>query len=190
MKGPKIPLERARRLAEQIVAEFRPYCERVQIVGSVRRNRPMVGDVELLYIPRWERQPKPGRLPGFDDEFVTVNHADRALLAWIEQGRIAKRLNERGHATWGIFNKYAIARKSGIAVDFFQARRGNWWTSLVCRTGGKQNNIRIARAAERRGWEWKPFAGFRTPEGIIEPKSEAEVFELAGLEYLEPEARP
>jgi DNA polymerase/3'-5' exonuclease PolX len=45
-------LDIARRLAEAIQAEIESACEYVQIVGGVRRNKSICGDVELLVIPR------------------------------------------------------------------------------------------------------------------------------------------
>lgn len=48
----KYPVALAFRLANEIADALRPGCERLAIVGSVRRNREMVKDVELLVCPK------------------------------------------------------------------------------------------------------------------------------------------
>lgn len=50
--GLKVPFADALHIAEQLVADLRPVCERVKVVGSLRRKRPQVGDVEILLEPR------------------------------------------------------------------------------------------------------------------------------------------
>ena len=43
----KISLVQAAPLAEKIKAALAPGCERIEIVGSVLRRKPEVGDIEL-----------------------------------------------------------------------------------------------------------------------------------------------
>ena len=47
----KIELAEAHRLAEKIVALVSPAMDRVEIAGSIRRKKPVVGDIELVGIP-------------------------------------------------------------------------------------------------------------------------------------------
>lgn len=44
-------LELARNLANQVVAKLNPYCRRIEIAGSIRRNKTMVRDIDLVLIP-------------------------------------------------------------------------------------------------------------------------------------------
>ena len=39
-------------LAQDLAAEVAPYCARVQVAGSIRRERPDVRDLELVVVPR------------------------------------------------------------------------------------------------------------------------------------------
>ncbi len=50
----RIALERAQPVAEQIVKLLEPHCEvgKVEIVGSIRRLRPWVHDIDLVLIPK------------------------------------------------------------------------------------------------------------------------------------------
>lgn len=42
----------ARRLADQLVTRFAPYCERVEIAGSLRRHRETVHDIDMVIVPQ------------------------------------------------------------------------------------------------------------------------------------------
>jgi DNA polymerase (family 10) len=44
-------LMRAKIIADEIIKKIAPYCERVEIAGSIRRHRPFVHDVDLVVIP-------------------------------------------------------------------------------------------------------------------------------------------
>lgn len=47
-----IPLERAEGIARRIEREIRPLVDFSQVVGSVRRKVPQVGDIELVVLPK------------------------------------------------------------------------------------------------------------------------------------------
>jgi len=44
-------LKRARAIAEKLVEKLAPYCERIEIAGSIRREKAEVGDIEVVAIP-------------------------------------------------------------------------------------------------------------------------------------------
>lgn len=49
-------LSAARDVAEAFARLIAPYCERLDIAGSIRREKPHVKDIEIVTIPRHERQ--------------------------------------------------------------------------------------------------------------------------------------
>ena len=53
-KGQKRPYEQVMPIAQHIVEALRPFCEngRIEIAGSLRRGRQMVGDIEICAIPK------------------------------------------------------------------------------------------------------------------------------------------
>lgn len=161
-------LEKARAIAEELKGLLEPVCNRITIAGSIRRQKPDVGDVELLVIPR-------------------ANYLDRLLYELMMKNILAMRLNKRGSRTYGPKNKLMVNIPSGIGVDIFSTDEKCWWVSLVVRTGGKVTNQRIAVAAIKKGWHLKAYgSGFSTPQGDIVCRSERDVFEFVGLRYLEP----
>jgi len=164
-----------------------PVCERWIVAGSIRRRRPMVGDVEILYIPRFgDRQV---------DLFTvaSMSLADDAIESMLRSGLLAKRASRTGVFAWGDKNKLAVHQASGIGVDLFAATEATWWNALVCRTGGAESNKRIASRAIARGYHWNVYGpGFtQAATGEVVPmESEEAVFEFVGLEYEEPWDRP
>ena len=44
----------AKRLADQLLAELSPVCERIEIAGGVRRQKPECHDIELVAVPKTE----------------------------------------------------------------------------------------------------------------------------------------
>ena len=179
---PKFPRAEAIAVARIIVDFLKPFCERLIVAGSLRRRRTAVGDVEILYVPKYSAEPD-----GLFDT-VRVNCVDRRLEQMLQCGTISKRLNTLGSETWGERNKLARHTTSQIPVDLFEATTSNWFNYLVCRTGSAANNTRIASAAQAKRWKWHPYAaGFTDHQGnSVRVESEQDVFRLAGLPYLEP----
>lgn len=168
-------LARARSIAEELKALLAPECQRITIAGSIRRRKPVVGDIELLVIPKY--------LGGVDqlDEEIKKLMAERLL---------GYRRNTRGSIAYGPKNKLLVHLPSGIGVDVFSTSEDCWWVSLVVRTGGEITNRRIATAAIRKGWHLQVYGhGFSTPRGDVVCRSEEEVFRAVGLPYLEPWGR-
>ena len=167
--------EEALQVAETLKFLLETVCERIEIAGSLRRQRPEVGDIELLVIPK---------------RLGEVDYLDLFVKSMIASGVLDYRRNKRGSPMYGPQNKYLIHVVSGIAVDIFSTTEEAWFVALVIRTGPKESNIAIATAAQRKGWRLKAYGdGFDTPNGPLRCHSEREVFERVGLPYLEPEDR-
>lgn len=179
----KFPRAVALAVAAELCRELRPYTARLIVAGSLRRRKAEVGDVEILFVPRF--------LEYRDGLFETGfgNLAEGAIKRLLLLDLIRPRLNVKGRRAWGPENKLAVHVASGVPVDFFQASARNWWTLLVNRTGSKENNERICNAAIARGLKWNPYRGFedrRSGELLFIPDSEQSVFARAGLPWLEP----
>lgn len=169
-------------VARELCRALEPVTTRLIVAGSLRRRKPTVGDVEILFIPRTERRPVD--LIHSEDFDLASERIDELLSG----GILEMRPNVTGGTSWGGKNKLAVHVATGIPVDLFTASEANWWNYLVCRTGPLESNKRIAEAAQAKGWKWNPYgAGFSGSMGAKHVvTSEAEVFEFAGLPYREP----
>ncbi|GAH36680.1 unnamed protein product, partial [marine sediment metagenome] len=45
-------LERARVIANIVVKAIAPYCQKIEVAGSIRRRKPIVKDIDLVVIAR------------------------------------------------------------------------------------------------------------------------------------------
>lgn len=188
----KWPREVALGAARDLLRYLKPFCARVKVCGSLRRKRPEVGDVEIVYISRTLPWPDPTTLFAEEQPVAVVDHALELL---VRLHVIERRLNVHGSPAWGPLNKLARHRATGVPVDFFATEETRWANTVVCRTGPGDFNTRLASRALEIGWSWnmggEGFTRTSGPDkGTVRPmKSERDVFAFVGLEYLEPEDR-
>jgi hypothetical protein len=65
-----IPLAEAQRIADAVLMDLQPHCERIQVAGSVWRQKPEVGDLELGAIPKMA----PGGHFGSEPQNMLLRH--------------------------------------------------------------------------------------------------------------------
>ena len=167
-------LERAKAIAEELKRLLAPTCDWIEIAGSIRRQKPEVGDIELLCIPKY---------------IAGVDQLDREIGALFIQGILEFRLNKLGSRVYGPKNKLLRHVESGIGVDVFSTTEECWPVALVVRTGGEKTNKEIASRALEKGMRFHAYGrGFTLPDGKCELicHSEADVFKAVGLAYKEP----
>jgi len=46
-----VELELARKIASEVIKRLSPYCQRIEVAGSIRRRKPRVNDIDLVLIP-------------------------------------------------------------------------------------------------------------------------------------------
>lgn len=149
-------LERAQAIAEEVIKRLEPYCSRIEVAGSVRRQKPVVNDIDIVLIPSdpWNLEP-----------------AIEALGPVVLGGGKLKRV---------IYN--------GVQLDFYFATPETWATLLLIRTGSKENNIRLATLAKKRGWHLAASGDglFNETAKRIAGDSEESIYEALGIPYQEP----
>lgn len=186
----KIPNGIARTLAESLRVHFLHVCEPgfLEVVGSLRRCKPMVGDIELLFVPKVE----PVKTGLFAEDVVTRNLAEQLIEDMLQRNALTKRLNVSGGiSSWGPLNKHSVHVETGIPVDLFATTKENWWVSLVIRTGSKETNLKLTTGAQKLGRTLNAYGRGITDEygNVIAATSEQHVFELCNVPYLEPHQR-
>jgi DNA polymerase/3'-5' exonuclease PolX len=118
-------LENADLVAADLRVWLEPVCARIEVVGSVRRRRPRVGDVDLLAVER--------RSGGLLDRLIQLSFDELVHI------------RPRDGATLRIVHVH-----SGIPVDVHLATLDAWAHALVMRTGGKEFLSRLREAAVAR----------------------------------------
>lgn len=41
---------KAQKIAYEVVAQLQPFCSKIEVAGSIRRHRPVVHDIDLVYV--------------------------------------------------------------------------------------------------------------------------------------------
>lgn len=172
--------------ADEIVELITPYCDKVEVAGSIRRQKTEVSDIEIIYIPKYDEDL---RLGLFNDKPQMLSSNFRIYLQTAPDFK--RRLNKLGHTTFG--GKIQLMfYKNKYPVDFFATTQEGWAITKLLRTGSKEFNIFIINEALLNGYkisvENNCLEKLDTKE-FIYPKTELEIFEILGLDYLEPEQR-
>lgn len=121
-------LERAKAIADEVVKRLSPYCTKIEVAGSVRRQKPTVRDIDIVLI-------------GSDFWNLT-----REILAVDSRDPYVPLPSRVTSVKLRRINYY------GTQVDLYFATEGTWATLLLIRTGSKENNIRLCTIAKKRGW--------------------------------------
>src|ERR687885_1649455 len=115
------PLADAECIAAAIVADLAPSCARIQVAGSVRRRKEVVGDIEIAAIPRYA----PAGL--FGD--CTAN------LLWEHLHASDTYRFTKGDHPAGRHYQLSLPMHADVQLDLFLARPDNWGLTLLVRTG-------------------------------------------------------
>lgn len=173
---PRFAWANAAPIATEIARALKPACERICIAGSLRRGKATVGDVEIVYVPKFEER----NVDLFFTKFYSLT--DDVIARLMAAGTLAKRKNVNGSEVYGQRNKLMLHPASGIPVDLFATTAEAWFNYLVCRTGPAEQNTLIAMKAQARGWKWHPYKEGFTRDGLLEwVGSEKAVFDFVGL---------
>jgi DNA polymerase/3'-5' exonuclease PolX len=172
----------ARGIAELFVNDIKDTCEQIEIVGSLRRQKYAVNDIDIIVIPRFIQE---------DDETlfgepVQTNLLDRRLSQFCFKGTLSLEAN-------GPKIKRFIKSVDGedVPIDIYISNKDTWWTLMLIRTGSKNNNIMLARRAIELHMQLKADGnGLLSPGGSIIPIGcEEHIFEHLNLPYRIPEDR-
>jgi len=166
-------LEEALKIATHHKNRLSPFCDRIEIAGSIRRQKPEVKDIEIVCIP-------------------TKVQARFGLyeVRWVPHNGFVSLVNSlekiKGEPT-GKYTQRILPE--GINLDLFMATPDNWGLILAIRTGSAQfSHMKLAVGWARRGY--KSRNGVLVRNGRIIPvREERDLFSLIGLPWMDPEDR-
>jgi DNA polymerase (family 10) len=149
-------------LAREIERRLRevPGVQRVAIAGSIRRCKETIGDADLLVVAKDPDQVM--------DAFVSMPEVDY--------------VHGKGHT------KSSVKLHMGIDVDLRVVEEASFGAALCYFTGSKAHNVALRRIAQDKGLKLNEYGLFRG-ERAIAGRTEEEVYEALGLEFIPPELR-
>jgi DNA polymerase/3'-5' exonuclease PolX len=171
-------LEEAKKIAEKYLDLLKPYCWRIEIAGSIRREKPEVKDIEIVVL-----------LSEFDSDFDSVDHQiPRDLVGFCYEVNKLKKV--KGEPT-GKYTQRILPE--GINLDLFMANERNWGLIFAIRTGSAEFSHKVLA----NGWV---RAGYKSVNGmlrqnispykeIVDVREEQDLFDLIGVPYIEPNQR-
>lgn len=139
-KDKKYSIQFALKVADDLVCKLAPYCEKIQVVGSIRRERKMVGDVEILCIPNkvyigndlFHKKTEPKNMW----EFVKIVNSMEKVKGNASTGKYFQRIHE-----------------SGIKIDIFTALPETWGVQKMIRTGPADFSKQMVTDIKARGYQ-------------------------------------
>jgi len=164
-------LDQAYTYGSHVIDALAPYCDRIQMAGSIRRRKPHVSDIEIVCIPSQD----PADL--FGSERAVSHGFIRAVDCWPSL---------RGQPT----GRYTRRRLPwGIDLDLFIAEPSNFGYILALRTGSAAWNKRVLIPAIKRSGHTCLDGHIYRAGRLIPVREEPELFSLARIKYLAPSQR-
>lgn len=183
----RMPILEAVAVAHEVMSLLYPVVERIEVVGSIRRGKAEVGDVELLYVPKLVP-----RLNMFDEVEGHQNLALDLISELREQGVLTDRIDKNGRPAFG--SRYQRVQFRDVPVDLFAC--------LAPAQYGVLQMIRTGSAEFSRGMVTSQHVGGALPMGMriqdaqiidrgtpLETPDEETFFAQIGMPYVDPTKR-
>jgi DNA polymerase/3'-5' exonuclease PolX len=158
-------LEEAKPIAERVKETLAPYCERVEIAGSIRRAKSTVNDIDIVLIEKPEAA-------------LMMTSLFSSMGVVKTNGPKIKRL----------YLGYHLSPEDHLTLDIYIATPATWATLLLIRTGSKENNIRLCSLARSKGWHLEASGEglFDEEANRIAGDTEESIYEALGIHYQDP----
>lgn len=149
-------------MARNIIEELKTLREvkKISVAGSLRRMEETIGDIDILAI-----SPNPKKIM---DKFTSLNDVNRILA--------------KGET------KSMVNLKNGMQADIRVLDEKSYGAALQYFTGNKGHNIRLRELAIKRGYKLNEYGLFKKDKYIC-GRTEKEIYNKLGLDYIEPELR-
>lgn len=182
--------------AHYVLSILAPWIDRGEILGSLRRGKPEVNDIELLVAPRFEDVPA-----GLFGESEPVNVLAREMKRILDAGGVEHRYDVNGRGSFGerymrinwVVPEGPELPEERVPVDLFVCLPPAQWGVLkMIRTGPADFSKRLVTP---RPYGMLPM-GMRVQDGQIidrgqpiETPDEETFFAQIGIDYIRPEDR-
>lgn len=162
---PELDLLQAAKLAAEIESAVKGYCNRIEVAGSIRRQRPKVHDID----------------------FVVSAKSD---ASWQNIGEILKGLKAKMNCSGNQLIKAYVPFQTGLfQVDFYRAKPSTFGIHLLIRTGSALHNCWLAGYAISKDMRLKYSEGLIKENSPIAGEDEKRVFLALDLPYPLPSER-
>ena len=153
----ELDLKEAEKIAAQVKAAVEPLCEKLEVAGSIRRQKSKVHDIDFVA--------------------VTKNDVD-----WQKINEKLKKLKAKPNCSGTSVIKAFLPCQNGLfQVDFYRAKPSTFGILLLVRTGSAEHNVWLAGCAISKGMRIKYSEGLIKDNNAIAGETEKGVFEALNL---------
>lgn len=151
-------------IAEEIVSYLKGSAplQRIDYVGSLRRMKETIGDVDLLAIS---------------------DNPKEVMKAFVEMKGV-KKVISRGPTRSSI-----VLKEKDVEVDIRVISEPSYAAALMYFTGSKDHNIALRKEAIKGGYKLSEYGLFESRNKPLPIKSEVEIYRKLGMDYIAPELR-
>jgi DNA polymerase (family 10) len=161
----ELPLKEAETTAEQIKTAVAPHCDKIEIAGSIRRQKATVHDIDFVMAAK------------SDSEWQKISETLKHMKS---------KLNCQGNS---VIKALLPIQKGLFKVDFYRAQLSTFGIHLLIRTGSAEHNMWLAGYAISKGMRLKHSEGLIKEGSVIAGETEQGVFEALGLPCPAPSQR-
>lgn len=160
--GGRMPIGEALPLARKIKAWLEKVegVERVEIAGSLRRWQETIGDIDLLAVSL---------------------RPEEIMNAFMRMPGV-KRIHAKGET------KSSVRLRQNIDADLRVVPKESFGAGLQYFTGNKAHNVALRKIAIEKGYKLNEYGLFKLKTRVA-GKTEEEIYEALGLQYIPPEMR-
>ena len=176
-------------IAQAIVFHLGEACEKIEIVGGLRRKMNRVKGISIIYISKLERT----QTDLFGNSEGPRNHLVELELPNIDF--LKYRLDDDGKpiSKVGKANRFKAMydEPTKVPVDLFPVLTNmEWGVALTLKTGPAKFNAKLEQSAKRRGYKWNGHRVTTIKDHKWVPAStEKEFFDICGVKMVKPERR-
>lgn len=147
----------------EVLDKLKPYTDKSEIAGSLRRKNDEVHDIDLVIQPKIE--------------FMILDNIKRVLKSYgsldMEGNQIIR-----------------VKGKNNEVIDCYIATKKNFEVLVLIRTGSANHNIKLAKKALSLGLKLDFSKGLiDSKTGKVIANDEKSIFEALKIDYVEPEDR-
>ena len=139
----------------------------IEVVGSVRRRKETIGDLDILVIAEDEDRMK------IMDYFTSLPEVDEILV--------------KGPKKSSVVMKFEGKERQ---VDLRIFKKDEWGAALQYFTGSKQHNVHLREIAKEKGLKINEYGVYKVDtEEKIAGETEESVYKAVGMDWIPPELR-
>lgn len=161
-------------------------CDRIEVAGSIRRGKPMVGDIELVAVSRGAVE-----LIGLWGDEMSLDRLPGAIDTLIDEGVLAAHPTDPKR---GPRYSKLVHEPTGIQVDLFSPPADSFGIIFLIRTGPADYSQRFVTDMKRGprphhvtgGQLHKGIQCWGIPCTMVPTPDEESVYAALGLPFVEP----